>query len=129
MSNLSTLSNSSQIWGDIVIISLGEAKSWPGCLHWKSDIVMSLPLRNFTLNEYRLNTSMSALRLKVGGSLFALKIYSSAEWSMITVSSVFLNMCLKLCMLTASLYNSSSIILYVIAAGGNFFELCLTNLS
>ena len=34
---------------------------------------------------------------------------------------------MKLCMLTASPHNSSSLILYLIAAGGNFLELYPTN--
>ena len=46
---------------------------------------------------------------------------------MITVNSVFLNMCLKLCLLTVSRHTSSSLILYLLAAGGNFFELYSTN--
>ena len=52
----------------------------------------------------------------MGGSLFAFRIYSNAEWSVLTVNSVFLSMCLKLCMLTGSPHNSSSLILYLIAA-------------
>ena len=48
---------------------------------------------------------------------------------MITVKSAFLSICLKLCMLTASPYNSSSLILCLIVAGGNFFELYPTNLN
>ena len=108
-SKLSGLFNNYLIWNEVGIMSLGEAKSWPGCLDRNSDIVMSLPLRIFTLKEYWLKTSISILSPKVWGSLFAVRIYSSAEWSMITVNSVFLYMCLKLCILTASPHNSSSL--------------------
>ena len=48
---------------------------------------------------------------------------------MITLNSVFFNMCLKLCILTVSLHNSASQILYLIAAGSNFFELYPANLN
>ena len=122
LSNLSALANNSLILKEIRIISFGEARSYPGCLDIKSNIVMSSPLRNFTLKEYWLNTSMSVLSLKMGGCLFALRICGSTELSMITVTFVFLNTCLKLCILTASPHNSSSLILYLIAAGGDFFE-------
>ena len=48
---------------------------------------------------------------------------------MITVKSVYLSMCLKLCMLIASLHNSSSQLLHLIADGGTVFELHPTNLN
>ena len=48
---------------------------------------------------------------------------------MITVKFVFLNMCLKLCMLTAGPHNSSSLILCQSADEGSFFEIYQTNLN
>ena len=45
---------------------------------------------------------------------------------MMSVNSLLLNVCWELCVLTASPHNLSSLVLYMIASVGKFFELYIT---
>ena len=71
------------------IISFGESRSLSGCLDKKSAIFMSSPFQYFTTNEYSLRCSISFLILRVGGSDFALRMWTNAEWSTYTVKLYF----------------------------------------